>query len=125
MWPHSTRREPPPVVSSEIVGDLHFENEYPTAETVAKLSDQLDFQRGCQAFLRNIAGEGAAFTPFAAEPSMLAALYGLIAGEIVKWVVLGESAPIHDHALAMNIASAKGLQDVVKSNLGPKGTLKM
>jgi len=25
----------------------------------------------------------------------------------------------------MNIASAKGLQDVVKSNLGPKGTLKM
>jgi len=29
------------------------------------------------------------------------------------------------HALAMNIASAKGLQDVVKSNLGPKGTLKM
>ena len=29
------------------------------------------------------------------------------------------------HALAMNIASAKGLQDVVKTNLGPKGTLKM
>jgi len=29
------------------------------------------------------------------------------------------------HALSMNIASAKGLQDVVKSNLGPKGTLKM
>ena len=57
------------------------------------------------AFLRNVAGEGAAFTPFAAEPSVLAALYGLIAGEIVKWVVLGESAPIHDHALAMNIAT--------------------
>ena len=29
------------------------------------------------------------------------------------------------HALSMNIASAKGLEDVVKSNLGPKGTLKM
>lgn len=29
------------------------------------------------------------------------------------------------HALSMNIASAKGLQEVVKSNLGPKGTLKM
>eukprot|EP01052_Picozoa_sp_SAG31_P081736 SAG31_NODE_41678_length_275_cov_0.579545_1_plen_46_part_10 len=27
------------------------------------------------------------------------------------------------HALSMNIASAKGLQGVVKSNLGPKGTL--
>ena len=29
------------------------------------------------------------------------------------------------HALAMNIASAKGIGEVVKSNLGPKGTLKM
>ncbi|MGR2751822.1 DUF1254 domain-containing protein [Agromyces arachidis] len=45
---------PPPVVTSEFVGDLHFENEYPTAATVEKLYDQLDFQRGCQVFLRNI-----------------------------------------------------------------------
>ncbi|KAL6513012.1 T-complex protein 1 subunit zeta [Orobanche hederae] len=29
------------------------------------------------------------------------------------------------HALHMNINSAKGLQDVLKSNLGPKGTIKM
>lgn len=28
-------------------------------------------------------------------------------------------------ALAINIAAAKGLQDVLKSNLGPKGTMKM
>jgi hypothetical protein len=42
------------VVTSEFVGDLHFENEYPTDATVDKLFDQLDFQRGCQAFLRNI-----------------------------------------------------------------------
>ena len=28
-------------------------------------------------------------------------------------------------ALAVNISAAKGLQDVLKSNLGPKGTLKM
>lgn len=28
-------------------------------------------------------------------------------------------------ALAMIINAAKGLQDVMKSNLGPKGTLKM
>ena len=28
-------------------------------------------------------------------------------------------------ALAMNINAAMGLQDVMKSNLGPKGTLKM
>jgi len=45
---------PPPVVTSEFVGELRFENEYPTEETVTKLFDQLDFQRGCQAFLRNI-----------------------------------------------------------------------
>lgn len=45
---------PPAVVNSEFVGDLHFINEYPTAETVQKLYDQLDFQRACQVFLRNI-----------------------------------------------------------------------
>lgn len=28
-------------------------------------------------------------------------------------------------ALAINISAAKGLQDVLKSNLGPKGTMKM
>lgn len=28
-------------------------------------------------------------------------------------------------ALAMNITAAIGLQDVMKTNLGPKGTLKM
>ena len=28
-------------------------------------------------------------------------------------------------ALSVNINAAKGLQDVLKSNLGPKGTMKM
>jgi len=28
-------------------------------------------------------------------------------------------------ALAINITAAKGIQDVMKSNLGPKGTMKM
>lgn len=28
-------------------------------------------------------------------------------------------------ALALNTAGARGLQDVLKTNLGPKGTLKM
>jgi T-complex protein 1 subunit zeta len=28
-------------------------------------------------------------------------------------------------ALSMNISAAKGIQDVMKTNLGPKGTLKM
>ena len=51
------------------------------------------------------AGEAAAFKPFAAEPTVLDALYGLIAAEIVKWVVLGEDAPIHDHAITMDVAT--------------------
>jgi T-complex protein 1 subunit zeta len=29
------------------------------------------------------------------------------------------------YSLAINISAAKGLQDVLKSNLGPKGTMKM
>ena len=28
-------------------------------------------------------------------------------------------------ALSLNISAAKGIQDVMKSNLGPKGTMKM
>ena len=53
-------------------------------------------------FLRNIAGEAAAFKPFAAGPGVPEALYGLIAAEIVKWLVLGDAAPLHDCAVAMN-----------------------
>ncbi len=53
-------------------------------------------------FLRNAAGEEAAFRPFAVEPAVLEALYGLIAAEIIKWLVLDEAAPVHDHAVAMH-----------------------
>ena len=56
-------------------------------------------------FLRNVAGEEAAFKPFAAEPVVLEALYGLIAAEIVKWLVLDEVAPIHDHAITMDVGT--------------------
>jgi hypothetical protein len=45
---------PPPVIHSEFIGEIRTENEYPTAETVAKLYDELDFQRACQVFLQNI-----------------------------------------------------------------------
>ena len=36
---------------------------------------------------------------------MLEALHGLIAAEIVKWLVLDEAAPIHEHAIAMNVGT--------------------
>ncbi len=56
-------------------------------------------------FLRNVAGEEAAFKPFAAEPALLEALYALVAAEIVKWLVLDEAAPVHQHAIAMHVGT--------------------
>ncbi|MXX05237.1 MAG: TOMM precursor leader peptide-binding protein [Gammaproteobacteria bacterium] len=53
-------------------------------------------------FLRNLGGEEAAFKPFAEESAVVDALYGLIAAEILKWVVLADAAPIHEHALTIN-----------------------
>ena len=68
----------------------------------ACLAQRLRGHEEVHSFLRNFAGEEAAFKPFAAEPAVLEGLYGLIAAEIVKWLVLDEAAPIHDHAVAMN-----------------------
>jgi len=56
-------------------------------------------------FLRNRSGEEAAFKPFAAHPTVLEALYPLIAAEIVKWLVLDAAAPIHEQAIAMNVGT--------------------
>ena len=56
-------------------------------------------------FLRNVAGDDAAFKPFVAQPAVLEALYGLIAAEIVKWLVLEESASLHEHAITMNVGT--------------------
>ena len=69
------------------------------------LAHRLGNHREVHAFLRNVAGEEAAFRPFAAQPAVLEALNGLIAAEIVKWLVLDEAAPIHEHAIAMNVGT--------------------
>ena len=71
----------------------------------ACLAYRLRSHREVHNFLRNRAGEGAAFKPFAADPVVLEALYGLIAAEIVKWLVLDEAAPIHNQAIAMNVGT--------------------
>ena len=71
----------------------------------ACLAYRLRSHREVHNFLRNRAGEGAAFKPFAADPVVLEALYGLIAAEIVKWLVLDDAAPIQDQAMAMNIGA--------------------
>ena len=66
------------------------------------LAHRLRSHREVHGFLRNFAGEEAAFKPFAALPGVLDALCGLIAAEIVKWLVLDEAAAINEHAIAMN-----------------------
>jgi hypothetical protein len=45
---------PPATVATTAVGTLQFHGGYPTDETVQRLYDQLDFQRGCQVFLRHL-----------------------------------------------------------------------
>ena len=45
---------PLPTETFDFVGELHFEHEYPTRATIEKLYDELDFQRACQVFLRNM-----------------------------------------------------------------------
>ena len=69
------------------------------------LAHRLRGHREVHSFLRTIAGEEAAFKPFAAEPAVLDALHGLIAAEIVKWLVLDQAAPIHDHATTLNVGT--------------------
>ena len=71
----------------------------------ACLAYRLRSHREVHNFLRNRTGEEAAFKPFATNPTVLEALHGLIAAEIVKWLVLVEAAPIHEHAIAMNVGT--------------------
>ncbi len=56
-------------------------------------------------FLRNVSGDEEAYKPFAAQPAVLDALFGLIAAEIIKWLVLEESAPLHENAVTMNVGT--------------------
>lgn len=55
-------------------------------------------------FLRNYGGDGAAFLPFAAEPAVLDSVYGFVAAEIAKWLVLEEMAPLHERVISLDVA---------------------
>ena len=61
-------------------------------------------------FLRNFGGETAAVRPRAAEPAVLDAACGLAAAEIAKWLVLGETAPIHERAIALDVIGFRSSQ---------------
>lgn len=69
----------------------------------ACLSYRLRGHQEVHNFLRNRAGEAAAFKPFAAQPGLIDAIYSLVAAEIVKWFVLEDAAPIHEQAVTMNL----------------------
>ena len=68
------------------------------------LSYRMQSHQEVHNFLRNRAGEEAAFRPRAAEPTLLDALYGLAATEIAKWLILEEMAPLCDHAISFDLA---------------------
>ena len=65
-------------------------------------------------FLRNFAGDDAAFKPFASEPTLLDAVYRLVTTEITKWLVLGKLSPLQDHALAMNTGTFESSKHLVR-----------
>lgn len=58
-------------------------------------------------FVRNFAGNDAAFVPRASVPAYLDAVHGLIAVEIAKWLVFGKEAPLHEHALTVDSVHLK------------------
>ena len=58
-------------------------------------------------FVRNHCGEAAAFRPNVAEPLALDVVYGTVAMEIARCLVLGDAAPLHDHAITLDLTGMK------------------
>ena len=71
----------------------------------ACLSYRLRNHQEVHSFLRYVAGDEAAFKPFATHVTALDAIVGLIATEISKWVVLDENSSLHEHAVAIDSAT--------------------
>ncbi len=69
----------------------------------ACLAYRLRSHREVHNFLRNLAGDEAAFRPGAAEPAVLDTVYGLVAAEVAKWLVLEETAPLHAHTISLDV----------------------
>ena len=77
------------------------------------LAHRLRGHKEAHQFLRHVAGEEAAFKPFAAEPAALEAVYGLVSAEIVKWLVLDEAAPIDGQAISIHVGAAASSKHTV------------
>ncbi len=61
-------------------------------------------------FVRNFGGESSAVRPRAMEPALAEAACGLAAVEIAKWLVFGELAPVHEHAISLDASSLESRQ---------------
>ncbi len=59
-------------------------------------------------FLRNTAGDTAAVLPRASAPPFADAVLGLASVEIARWVVLGDTAALHGHALSLSLYDLAG-----------------
>ncbi len=68
----------------------------------ACLAHRMRGNREVENFLRNVAGDGGAIRPRGGQRSFGDAVVRLAAVEIAKWVVLGDGAPLHDHALSVD-----------------------
>ncbi len=71
------------------------------------LAYRLQNHQEVHTFVRNRDGEAGAFRAFAAEPGLLDAIHALVAAEIAKWLVFGARAPIHTHAITLELATLK------------------
>lgn len=68
----------------------------------ACLAHRIRGNREVENFLRNVGGDGGAIRPCGAVRPFADAVIRLAAVEIAKWVVLGDVAPIHEHAISVD-----------------------
>ncbi len=71
----------------------------------ACLAYRLRGHREVHNYLRNFAGDDAAFRPRAAERVVEDAICGLVATEIARWLVFNALAPVHEQAISLDIVS--------------------
>ena len=66
------------------------------------LAHRMRGNREVENFLRNVGGSGGAIRPRGGARTFGDAVFRLAAVEIAKWVVLGDGAPLHDHAISVD-----------------------
>jgi len=69
------------------------------------LTNRLHHHQEVHNFVRYSLGEDNAFRAFATEPIVHQSVISLVASEIIKWLVLHELAPLHQHAIALNVGT--------------------